>query len=110
MVDDGLVDAYVADRKHLRWWESLKVPASRLGYGASDWLSQLVKLVENKGEAVLVVTDEEEPPWPAYTGGVANIIEMLRGCRYFEYMIAAPDGSWVVFDTHMNELVSIDNP
>lgn len=101
-----LAKAYVADPSSLRWWESLKVHAEHVTYGDTDGLSQLAKLVGSRNDAMLVVTDDEEPPWPVYSGDVQKIITMLRESRFFEYILAAQDISWVVFDTHMNELVS----
>jgi hypothetical protein len=101
-----LAEAYVADPSSLRWWESLKVRAEHLTYGDADGLSQLGKLVDRRDRAMLVVTDDEHPPWPVYSGDVQKILGMLGGSRFFEYILAAQDVSWVVFDTHMNELVS----
>lgn len=101
----GLADAYVVDPLNLRWWESLKIHAEHVKYGDADGLFRLAKLVERRHDAMLVVTDDEEPPWPVYSGDVQRIIAMLRKSRFFEYILAAPDMSWIVFDTHMNELV-----
>lgn len=101
-----LADTYVADQTRLWWWESLKVPTKRLNYGDADGLSELASLVASQSDAILVVTDDKEPPWPVYSGNVQNIIRMLRDCRIFEYILVAQDMAWIVFDTHMNELVS----
>lgn len=64
-------------------------------------------MLNRQADARLVVTDEDEPPWPVYAGSVLQLIAMLRKCRFCEYMMAAHDMSWIVFDNHMNELVSI---
>jgi hypothetical protein len=101
----GIATLYVADQTRLRWWESLKVPTERFIYGDADGLSKLAELVENQKEVLLVVTDDEEPPWSVYGGDMRNIINILRGCRFFEYILVAQDMSWIVFDTHLNELV-----
>gem|GEM_PF-3337579 len=55
----------------------------------------------------LVVTDDGDPPWPVYTGDANKIILMLSESRFFEYILAAHDLSWIIFDTHMNKLVSL---
>jgi hypothetical protein len=96
----------VADPSSLRWWERLKVRAEHVTYGNADGLFQLAKLVGPRNDAMLVVTDDEEPPWPVYSGDVQKIIALLRESRFFEYILAAQDMSWIAFDTHMNELVS----
>ena len=101
-----LANAYVADPSYLRWWESLKVCAAHVAYGDADGLFLLEKLlVERRNDAILVVTDDEEPPWFVYSGNTQKIIMLLRESRFFEYILAAHDMSWIVFDTHMNSLV-----
>lgn len=102
----GLAQAYVRDPSSLRWWESLKVCAECLPYGDADGLSLLAKLGESRNDVMPVVTDDEHPPWPVYTGDLQKIFALLRECRFFEYILAAQDMSWVFFDTHMNELIS----
>ena len=102
----GLAETYVADSSSLHWWESLKCIAVHMPYADADGLAQLARLVGQRTDARLVVTDDEQPPWPVYSGDAQKIIEMLRECRFFEYILAAHDMSWIVFDTHMNELVS----
>lgn len=87
------------------WWEALSVPSVRKPYGSGDGLSCLLNLVQSEPSVVLVVTDDSDPPWVAYEGAPKRIVDVLRDCRFFEYAIAAPDASWIVFDTHLNELV-----
>ena len=83
-----------------------KVRAFHQPYGEADGLSRLAELIGKRTDAVLIVTDDEQPPWPVYSGDVQSIIAMPRQSRFFEYILAAPDRSWIVFDTHANELVS----
>lgn len=104
---DRIADLYVQDRSYLRWWESLKAPVERIAYGNDDGLSKLADLVEQQDDVVLIVTDEEAEPWLGYAGPGAEIVKGLRSCRYFEFMLAARDGSWVLFDTHTNEILRV---
>jgi len=103
----GLAEIYVVNSSSLHWWESLKGSAVRIPYGEADGLAKLAKLIGERADARLVVTDEKEPPWPVYSGGSPKITAMLRECRFCEYILAAHDMSWIVFDTHMNELLSV---
>lgn len=103
----NLAEIFVADPSSLRWWESLKGRATRVPYGNADGLAKLESLLGGQADVCLVVTDEEEPPWPVYAGSALQLIAMLRECRFCEYIVAAHDMSWVIFDTHMNELVSV---
>ena len=101
-----LAATYVADPSSLWWWTSLKVRAVHQPYGKADGLSRLAELIGKRNDAVLIVTDDEQSTWSVYAGDVQSIISMLRQSRFFEYILAARDGSWIVFDTHTNELVS----
>ena len=87
------------------WWNSLKKPNQRISYGDNDGLDLLARLVESEPFLVLIVTDDESPPWPAYTGSTRNIIDVLRDCRFFEYCLVPSDRRWAIFDTHHNELI-----
>lgn len=104
-VVNELASVFVTDRACQWWWESLAKPSKRIAYESNDGLAVLAALVEPKCPVVLVVTDDSLPPWPVYMGSMEGIITVLRGCRFFEYFLAASDGSWIVFDTHMNEIV-----
>ncbi len=101
----AIASSFVIDSSCRWWWEALGVPSNRIRYGTANGLSALADLVKSESCAMLVVTDDAEPPWPVYFGNTSHILAVLRDCRFFEYILAAQDGSWVVFDTHMNELV-----
>ena len=103
----GLAAAYVADPSMLRWWESLNRSATEVAYGETDGLAKLASMLGDRVNVRLVVTDSETPPWPVYSGDALQLIAMLRACRFCEFLVAAHDMSWIVFDTHMNGLVCI---
>lgn len=103
----GLAAAFVADPSNFHWWESLKGDSTQISYDNDDGLAALERILGEQAEIRLVVTDETAPPWPVYAGSATQLIAVLRECRFCEYMVASPDMSWVVFDTHMNELVSV---
>jgi hypothetical protein len=88
------------------WWESLRVPSKRLAYGSGDGIAILSDLVKAERSVVLVVTEDAHPPLALYEGEPEVIFEVIRQCRFFEYALSSPDASWIVFDTHMNELIS----
>jgi hypothetical protein len=100
-----LADTFVANDTALWWWESLRVPSKRFEYGSGDGISMLLDMVRSERRVLLVVTDDADPPLALYEGEPEAIADVLRQCRFFEYALAAPDASWIVFDTHMNELI-----
>lgn len=105
LVIDGVAKDHIIDRDRTWWWTSLKDPSEVITYGESDGLLLLASTVPGHNVGVLVVTDDEPPPWPAFQGPVQSLLAVLRGLRFCEYFIADPDGRWVVFDTHDNSLV-----
>jgi len=105
-IADAVADAFVDDREHLWWWESLRTPAKVGSYGKNDGLAHLQMILGCKsGSLVLVVTDDEGPPWSAVRGALPRLIGMLRDHQYFEYFLVDDSFSWIVFDTHHNALV-----
>jgi len=103
----SLAEVFVVDPTSIYWWESLKGSTSRIPYGNGDGLSRLEEVLGDYKDVRLVVTDDQEPPWPVYAGSALQLVALLRECRFCEFMMAAQDTSWVIFDTHMNELVIV---
>jgi hypothetical protein len=102
-------EKFVSDGSKRWWWTSLLNENIRLSY-KEDGLSILETLVTSAGQLRLVVTDDSDPPWPVYEGKFEKLLELLKGCRFFEYFVAPGDVSWVIFDVHTNELVVAGNP
>lgn len=102
-----LAETYVKDARALWWWGDLKLPSKRIAYRDHGGLPMWPNMVGPETEAILVVTDDSEPPWIAYSGCARDLAEMLQECRFFEYFVAARDESWMIFDTHENELVVV---
>jgi hypothetical protein len=102
---DLVARAFVTDPERRWWWDSLVEPTKRNSYADSDGLAILEELLESENEVDLFVTDDSGSPWPLISGNSTAVVRLLRECLFFEFIIAARDGSWVIFDTHDNELV-----
>ncbi len=87
------------------WWQDLSTPSERVHYGDEDAILLILAKLDKSQPARLVITDDEAQPWPVVAGSVGELLKLVLDQRYFEYMLAAVDGSWIVFDTHHNELV-----
>lgn len=98
-------DAFVTKPEATWWWTVLRPPVASLRYGEKDGLTLLLRLVPSETTVVLVVTDDEHTPWPAFEGSLREVVTMLREARVFEFWIVTRDWRWIVFDTHNNELV-----
>jgi hypothetical protein len=97
--------AFVADPEATWWWTALRGPAIRLRYGDDDGVALLLRLLPADTTVVLVVSDDEHAPWPAFEGTLRAVATMLREVRTFEFWVAPRDLGWIVFDTHENALV-----
>ena len=98
-------DIYVTDSTSRWWWKHLSQKSKQISYDENDDFSTLLSLVNTQDGCFLVVTDDELPPWPIYSGDIGSIAKVLRECRYFEYFLVSENYEWIVFDTHMNELI-----
>jgi hypothetical protein len=102
----SLSETFVSNVAAQWWWESLRVRSKHFSYGSEDGISILLDLVKDENSVVLVVTEDAHAPLALYEGEPEAIVEVIRQCRFFEYALAAPDASWIVFDTHMNQLIA----
>ncbi len=103
-------EVYVADPSRIRWWETLKVPAERWAYTGADGLTRLQELLAGDGSVYLVATDDEPLPWPVFELPAEDVAPVLQECRYFEYFLLGRDAGWILFDTHLNELIYATAP
>jgi len=104
---DRIRDSFLdRNRRAARLWEALADGDHEyLPYGEGDGIAIIERRVGTCQDAILVVTDDEPPPWVALRGPVAKLGALLRDVRYVEFSIASPNADWVVFDTHDNRLV-----
>ena len=97
--------AFVTDPEATWWWTALREPAVPLRYGDEDGVALLLRLLPASTTVVLVATDDEHAPWPAFEGSPQDLATMLREVRPFEFWVAPRELRWIVFDTHENALV-----
>lgn len=103
---DVLAARYIADRSKLWWWEGLRDRPVVISYGSSlawAWITRIVP--SDSGLTYFIPTDDEPEPWPVYVGALGSVCRVLESIWRCEYVIAAQDLSWLVFDTHHNALV-----
>ena len=99
-------DTYVVKADSLWWWECLKTPSKSVNYDPDESLDSLKSLLSDKeGELLLVVTDDDSPPWIVIEGKLDHLMKLVEDLRYFEYFVADRSTRWIVFDTHHNQFV-----
>jgi hypothetical protein len=96
---------FVDDSSQRWWWTQLREQPEVLAYGEADGLAALTTVVGAHERAVLVFTNEDPIPDGAIAGTVSDLIELLRASAGFEYAMVAEDFSWMIFDTHHNEIL-----
>lgn len=102
---ENVAAKFVVDTDALWWWTSLKSPSQRHPYQDDGWRAIIGKLTNGSPSAVLVVTDDEFPPWPAYLGPIPDLFDLISETRAFEFMLVGDALAWLLFDCHSNEIV-----
>jgi hypothetical protein len=101
---EALANRFEIPRTQVWWWEG-REHARKIQYSEVDGLAVLEGLVVPDSHVLLLVTDDEPPPWPSIEGPLGLLMALVRKQRYFEFFVTDPGTDWVVFDTHHNELV-----
>jgi hypothetical protein len=93
---------FVNDPARIWWWKTLSVPTTEFSYGESDGLREIEEVATSWGPVVLLITDEQAEPPASLFGLVGDIVGAIRECTNFEFVLARPNLSEWVFDTHEN--------
>lgn len=88
-------------------WKAVPATAATSHPYTGDGLAHLRAVLALGDEVFLFATDDEPPPWPCVTGPAIAVLELIAELPFFEYLLAASDGTWLIFDTHHNVLVSV---
>lgn len=104
-IQKSIKDEFGIDINRNWCWESIGADHKTLEYGKEDGLNKIKELLDEDTTVKLIITDEEVPPWFGYKGKLADLIEVLKKIRYFEFFIVDEKCSWIIFDTHHNTLV-----
>ncbi|MBH0239684.1 hypothetical protein [Methylobrevis albus] len=102
---ENVAAKFIDDKDALWWWTSLKSPSQRHPYQHDGWRAIIGKLTIGSPSAILVVTDDEFPPWPAYIGPIPELLELISETRSFEFMLVGDALAWLLCDCHSNEIV-----
>lgn len=100
---------FVASGNRRWWWEDFNLPATRIGFPDSSLgLQLLVKIVPSAEDKVwLIIEDDQLPFFPVCEANTTIIQAVIGECYHHEYYIIAKDFSWLVCDTHHNEIIAI---
>ena len=92
---------FVADPTRRWWWEGLLEPcASRQVFDGRGYELAARVVPASCDRVLLVPSDDEPPPWPVFDVARGALVGLLRECPHFEYLLVAPDRSWIVGENH----------
>ncbi len=103
---DVVAKKHIKDRSRVWWWEGLNSKPSVIEYGDGFSWPMIRDMIKNDNQLVyLFVTDDEPEPWPVFRGTLHDIGILLAGMWRFEYFLSDKYFSWLIFDTHHNDLL-----
>jgi hypothetical protein len=108
-IQSSITDNFGIDVSRNWCWESISVEHKTIEYGKEDGLKKIKELLNKDVTVLLVVTDEETPPWFGFKGKLFDFIEVLKKLRYFEFFIIDEKCLWIIFDTHHNSFIITSN-
>lgn len=92
-------------------WESPSTLFSKtiVTYSSESWEKEFEAIRQNLvlNKILLVISDDNYPPWPMVEILFIDLFRLLSNCPYFEYFIFDNSYTWVIFDTHDNQLIRI---
>jgi hypothetical protein len=98
-------------RKNARWWwEHLSPEFSCASSSEVSDGYRLLPIICPDADVWLFASDDEDPPWPVFSGRPSEFSAVIAECRHFEYALASPSLDWIVFETHHNILVAAGEP
>ncbi len=101
---------FAIDRKLRWWWQGLSA-GGRLAYSGQGGLRLLDRMLQqHAGDLIMVITDDELPPWLAVSGRWECLRALLEEHQFFEFFLLDRRVDWLVFDTHENALVFVGEP
>lgn len=99
---------HVNDASSIYWWSSLKGKAQVIEYdGGTSGIALVSSILTDIGDdsVYLIVTDDEPSPWSVFKVVREDLMEVLSELPFFEYFVSTMDCSFLLFDTHENNII-----
>jgi hypothetical protein len=99
---------FVASGDRRWWWEDFRFPSTSVRFADQKGFERIDKVVPNKKERVwFIVEDDQLPFYPVYEGTPEAIQAVIGECYGFEYYLVAKDLSWLICETHHDDMIAI---
>ena len=99
---------FVASGDRHCWWEDFRVPSTTIRFADQKGFERIEKIVSNKREKVwFIVEDDQLPFYPVYEATPEAVQRVVGECYGYEYYLVAKDLSWLLCETHHDDLIGI---
>ena len=110
-VFDAAVEHFVVGGDRVWWWEAFRLPATWRKFDDGRAFERIVAVAPDPDERVWFVAEESHLPfYPVYETTPRTAESVIGACYGFEYYLIAKDFSWLICETHHNDLVAIGEP
>ncbi len=107
-VFNAALSHFVASGDRRWWWEDFRFPSTTVRFPDQRAFERIEKIVPNKREKVwFIVEDDQLPFYPVYEATPEAIQAVIGECYGFEYYLVAKDLSWLLCETHHDDLIAI---
>jgi len=102
------LEYFVAGGDRRWWWESFRSPGVTKRFEAGDGWRQLLRVVPDPSATVwFIAEDVQLPYYPVYETTTEIAVQVIGECYGFEYYLIAKDFSWLLCETHHNNVCAI---
>ncbi len=99
---------FVASGDRRWWWKDFRLPSTSARFTDQKGFERIEWIVPNNKEKVWFIVEEKQLPfYPVYEATPEVIQAVIGECYGFEYYLVAKDMSWLVCETHHDEVIAI---
>jgi len=93
------------------WWENLRKDLPQFAYAPPDEDAyRLLPIVCPDREVLFFVSGDEAPPWAGFRAHPRILAAAIAQSSAFEYVVADPNGEWLLMENHHGVLAAIGDP
>ncbi|WP_461535170.1 DUF6756 family protein [Spongorhabdus nitratireducens] len=103
-----LISHFVEGGDRRWWWEAFLQPSESLNSSDPKGFERLPELVPDPKEIVwFVVEDHHLAYYPIFEASTEAAVQVIGECFAFEYYLVPKDKSWLLCETHHNQIIGV---
>jgi hypothetical protein len=108
VVFNEVLSHFVASGDRRWWWEDFRYKSTSVKINDQKGFERIGNIVPDRREKVwFIVEDDQLPFYPVYEATPETVQAVVGECYGFEYYLVAKDLSWLVCETHHDDLIAI---